>query len=281
MNLSEAIGEFIEARQAERLSPHTISDYTNTYNKFLAWHGDASLGEIDAQAIRRFMASREGLAKKTLLNYHTGLSSLWTWLVANGLADHNIVHMVKAPRPEIREIVPYTRSEVASLLAATQAGQHPERDQAIVLALLDTGMRSSELCGLRYRDVRWQTRIIIVMGKGSKERYLQFGCRTMQAILEYTRPAHSSAPLFGLAGRDALRQLMERLGRRAGVPGVHAHRFRHTFAIEFLRNGGNVYVLQKILGHTTLDMVKRYLNLVSVDITKQMDRASPVRRWRL
>ena len=69
--------------------------------------------------------------------------------------------------------------------------------------------------------------------------------------------------------------------KRAGVPGAHPYRFRHTFAITFLRNGGNVFALQTILGHESLDMVKRYLMIAQTDLQKAHQDASPVMRWLL
>jgi site-specific recombinase XerD len=75
--------------------------------------------------------------------------------------------------------------------------------------------------------------------------------------------------------------LIIRLGRRAGIPNANVHRFRHTFAINFLRNGGNAYTLQRLLGHSTLDMVKTYLQLAQQDDSDNHRRASPVANWRL
>ena len=125
------------------------------------------------------------------------------------------------------------------------------------------------------------------MGKGAKERSVPFSPRTAQALWRYlsTRPdAENSEPLFSTHHKRKIDQTqlaksLKALGAKAGVHNVHPHRFRHTFAIQYLRNGGDPYTLQKLLGHSTLDMVKRYLSLAQIDIDKAHKRASPVDNW--
>ena len=130
---------------------------------------------------------------------------------------------------------------------------------------------------------------ILTFGKGEKQRILQISGQTTQAIWRYLvkRPKLSDAsPVFvGKRNlplqRSGLLQMTKRVGRRAGVRNVHPHRFRHTFAINFLRNGGNIYALQEQLGHSTLDMVKRYLKLSERDCESAHRIASPVANWNL
>jgi site-specific recombinase XerD len=93
-------------------------------------------------------------------------------------------------------------------------------------------------------------------------------------------------PLFATAlgrplDRTILRRSIHTTGERAGVPDAHPHRFRYAFAITFLRNGGNVFALQTILGHESLDMVKRYLMIAQTDLQKAHQDASPVMNWLL
>jgi site-specific recombinase XerD len=131
---------------------------------------------------------------------------------------------------------------------------------------------------------------ITVIGKGDKERTIPISSRTSQVIWRYQTTRSETIdkdPLFINQNdlpfdRHSLRRLVTRIGQRAGVRKVHPHRFRHTFAINFLRNGGNIYVLQEILGHTSrLDMVKRYLKLAERDTTDNHRIASPVANWGL
>jgi site-specific recombinase XerD len=160
------------------------------------------------------------------------------------------------------------------------------RNRAVILLLLDCGLRISELCSLRIRDYR-SGRIYIELGKGGKGRSCPVSPLTVQAIDEYLQGRESwspDAPLFITnrgkpMDRHNFRNVLWRLGRRLEITKVHPHRFRHTFAITFLRNGGNIYTLQRILGHSTLEMVQRYLHIAQADIDADHARASPVMNW--
>lgn len=286
LTISIAVEQYLDAAAARRLSPHTIADYQNTYKRFMHWlGGDIPVQEITARVIEKFLGSTTDVSKKTTLNYHVGLSALWGWMTAQRHVPENVVRLVPAPRPEVPEIMPVARCEIVDLIAATRGGRHQLRDHGIILLLLDTGMRSSELCGLTLRDVYWISRRMVVNGKGSKRRALRACQATMDVLYRYVA-GRKTGPLFlgenGAAlNRDSLNGILERLGNRAGVPDVHAHRLRHTFAIEFLRNGGNVYALQKALGHSSLDMCLRYLAISQADLDAAHDKASPVMCWDL
>jgi site-specific recombinase XerD len=294
ITFSQTVKEYFEARRAQRYSEHTLLDYNNTFTKFQHFLGeDPLLENITPRIIVHFMGSTTNVSKKTALNYHTGLSSLWGWAAKNGYCHQNIVRLVEPPKPGIRTVIPLSRGEVSLLVEAASEGRCSKRDIAIILTLLDTGARASELCELKIKDLNTAGRYVRVVGKGDKERQLKVCGRSLEVIIEYldergikvSRKYHNT-PLFATnkgnkLERDALRLLMERLADRCGVYPVHAHRFRHTFAINFLRNGGNIYTLQDFLGHTALDMVKIYLQLAQIDIDRDHDRASPVKVWGL
>lgn len=289
MLLSKASKLFLIARSSERLSPHTIADYSNTYRRFQSTIGDLPIHQITPDDIRRFMASTTDVSRKTALNYHVGLSSLWNWLVKTGCASTNIIRLVTPPKPELRQIIPFTRQDLLRLIDAAIQGDQTLRDRAILLTLLDTGVRSSELCTINEQDLDFTTGMARVIGKGLRERTVVLSQPTMKAIQNYltTRQrSNPASPLFvtsqgAVFKRDSLRQILERLGARGGVPHTHAHRFRHTFAIQFLRNGGNVFTLQLLLGHSSLDMVKRYLAIARTDLLADHLKASPVVCWDL
>jgi len=186
ITLSRAIEGYFVAAHARRLSRHTLRDYDATFRRFEEFLGrDPPFSEIGAQEIAAFLGSLDHLSAKTLLNYHTGLAALWTWAVKEGVVDRHIVRRVERPTPEQREIVPYSRSDVKAMLEAcdrskdyvrpgkrrcSNARPTALRDRAIILLLVDTGMRASELCNLRSQDLDLKNRTLLVMGKGDKER---------------------------------------------------------------------------------------------------------------
>jgi len=177
-----------------------------------------------------------------------------------------------------------------------------KRDRALLFFLLDTGCRVSEVTGLSLADLDINNNEVTVSGKGDKIRIIPFSDQTGNALFDYLasrgvirvrgnnghRFNHvdtedRTIPVFaaarkrgGFLDRSSLLSLVRRIGDRAGVSNAHPHRFRHTCGIMYLRNGGDIYTLQAIFGHSSLDMVKRYLAIASVDIKRAHQRASPV-----
>jgi integrase/recombinase XerD len=299
ITISQAVAGFLLNLEGRRLSPNTIHDYKNTFTRFIAQTENPALSAITPETVSTFLASFPSLSRKTLSNYHVALSSLFSWLEKQELVDKNIIHQVTRPKPERRVIDPLEEHEIKSLLAALgksapyarpgkRTSDHSlpnaERNRAIILFFLDNGARVSELTGLKISDLDIKNQRAFVIGKGSRERYLPYSARTGQAIWRYltTRPeTEPDDPLFATRegrpmNRRLVQQTLEDIGTRAGVPNVHPHRFRHTFAITYLRAGGDIFTLQMILGHAELQMVRRYSALAQTDVKRAHRRASPV-----
>ncbi|BCY18699.1 integrase [Leptolinea sp. HRD-7] len=308
LTLSQALNGYDLHAQARHLSQHTLDDYRNTFRRFKAWWGnsDPYFDEILREQIEDFLSSLN-LKKKTVLNYHTGLSALWEWAVEVArIAPTNLLHRIERPKPEKPDIIPYTEQEIRLMLSSADRSKaymangtmashniaNSIRNRAIILLLTDTGLRASELCDLKIRDADLRAnikRVRVIEGKGDKSRHIPISARTAQAVWKYllTRPdSRLDDPLFvtrtnSPMDRRNLFDVIEYAGDRAGVPNAHPHRFRHTFAINFLRNGGNVYALQDILGHESLKTCMKYLKIAQTDIENAHRLASPVDNWQL
>ncbi len=296
--LSQVVDQFFVAKKAERRSVNTLNEYSVTLRRFRAFFtpDDPLFPSIVAHDVRIFLGKMDGLSNKTVKNAHTALASMWSWALTEEICDVNIMRLVKCAKPEKRAIIPYTKEEFEAMLAA--AGKKgdgpnpwratPRRDVAILLVLLDSGVRASELCGVCIQDIISDG--LRVFGKGRKERVTPLSALSREAIERYLKRDRNnpkdSEPLFVAHGnraltRSGLLQLVERVAERAGVRGADVHRFRHTSAINFLRNGGDIYSLQDLLGHTSLDTVKIYLRIAQVDVSKAHKKASPVTNWDL
>jgi integrase/recombinase XerD len=250
--------------------------------------------------VEGFFASLDGLSKKTLLNYHAGLSALWTWAQKRRILDVHVVRQFERPKPKQPVIEVFTEEEVQRLLSACDysesykrpgkrkcSNQRPTalRDKAIILTLLDSMARVTELCEMRRSSTNLKEGQIKVVGKGDKERWVPISSETAQVVWQYLASRPGAKPLFDdlvyltMYGRpmdrDLVGAMLRRLGRRIGIR-AHPHKFRHTGATMFLRNGGNVFELKAILGHSTMEMVQRYVHLAEVDIEDAHRRASPV-----
>jgi site-specific recombinase XerD len=211
---------------------------------------------------------------------------------------------IKPPKPEIRVIEPYTPEELQKMFSVlhrsrefnipgkrpfTIAKPNPLRNHAILLVLLDTGIRNSELCNLKICDFNPSySSSIKVFGKGAKERIVPISEATLQAIQDYLHKERGAFTeedfLFVVDDNnkpfrpDTLHRVIKRICQQAGVRRTHlVHRFRHTFAVNFLKRTHNPYALQRILGHQSLDIVKRYLALVDADVFEAHGEASPVK----
>lgn len=307
MRFSEALeGFWLEKRRG--YSAHTVADYANTFQRFRLFVGDADLGGLTSDDVRRFldsMQNRYELSDKTLSNYWTALSAFWTWANVELGADHVIRGRVAQPSYRRPQVVAYRQDDVVAMVKAcaradgwrtstgkVARGKRPtaDRDRAIIVLLLDTGLRVSELCDLLIRDYDPERGSVYVRdGKNNKDRTVYAGDGAKKALWRYLltrRGAKGDEPLFATDSgrhidRNNLRQTLQRIGKRAGVAGVTVHRFRHTFAITFLRNGGNMLALQELLGHEKLETVRIYAKLASVDLEKAQRAASPADGWGL
>jgi len=249
------------------------------------------------------------LSAKSRENMRVCLSAFWTWATEKGHAPSHLVRgHIKPIQYNKPPIKPFSTEDIHAILAAckytapteTPLGRQVKRarttarrDKALVLFLYDTGCRISEALGLTLDRLDLAANEASVHGKGDKWRTVPFDDSTSEALFDYLarrgvlgRKGKAQAgpdrlPVFAtrkghFMGRSGTLSLIYRLGDRAGVADCHPHRFRHTFAIEALRNGMDVFSLQSIMGHTDLKTTRKYVALANVDIKAAHRRSSPV-----
>ena len=272
---------FARHLRAENLSPKTQETYSESvlqFDKFLENHGmPLKVANLRREHVEAFIAHLlERWKPATANNRYRGLQSFFKWLVDEGEIKESPMARMKPPKvPEAPPDV-LREDQLRALLAKCEKGQQFEdrRDAALIRVFIDTGARLSEVTNLQLvlqdntqNDVDLERGILRVMGKGSRERVLAVGRKTVRALDRYlrrrTQHRDSALPQLWLGNRGPLtpsgvRQVLKRRGREAGLGKVHPHQLRHSFAHTWLAEGGTEGDLMRLAGWNSRTMVARY-----------------------
>jgi site-specific recombinase XerD len=311
--LSELIGYYEVCNRAEGKSCRTISWYSANLRLFCSYlerrHLPDSIDGVDIKLLREYVlyllkrnrfethpythVKGEPLSTATIHGHVRTLRAFFSWLVDEGLTEENIAKDLKPPKLVKKAVSTLSDEEIIAILHTLKLNNHCEaRNLTIFMLLLDTGLRIGELVSLKMEDVHMGEGFLKVMGKGRKERIVPIGNNAQKALQRYLfryrpRLAHAGIKNVFLSihgtplTENSMKLMFARLGQRSGVERLHAHLCRHTFATKFLVNGGDVFTLQQILGHSTLEMVRHYVNLASNDVIIKYQRCSPLDRLNL
>lgn len=264
--------------RAANLSPRTVETYSEAVEQFTRFLEERGMSR-EVSSIRRehveawieqLLATRK---PATASNRYRALSSFFKWLIEEGEITDS--PMARMRPPKVPEAPPPVLAEhdLKALLAACNGPSFEDRrDSAVIRSFIDTGARLSEIANLRLdgedgSDVDLDGQTLRVLGKGRRPRYLPIGTKTVKAIDRYLRARSqepdSDAPWLWLGRRgqmtpSGVRQMLERRGREAGLDHINPHQFRHTFAHQWLAEGGQESDLMRLTGWRTRTMVSRY-----------------------
>ena len=295
--LGKLLKNYLIADKVEGKSEKTLFIYSQVVGHFIQFaHANNFPDEaasITASHVRLFLLSfqERGLAPASVNAYYRALNTFFNWLVNEGFIEKSPMQNIKPPRVPKKIIKPFSRQDIDNLLLVCSGTRFMDvRNRAMVLILLDTGLRLAELAGIQVEDINLDHETIRVMGKGAKERIVRIGKTAQKALLRYVLMRDDGYPcLWVSGGRRPMRKLgikvaVRRLCLRAGITGTKPgpHTFRHTAAISYLRNGGGEFTLQIMLGHSTLQMTRRYVSsLGAEDMISAHKLASPVDNLKL
>lgn len=293
MSLHACTAGFLSRCQAMNLAPGTLGWYSfilRDLTAFLELREVRELDKIDPTHLRQFLVNLRtaGKASETIVRTFGALRCAFRFWTREGILSKDPMALVERPRCERVLIRPMTPEQVTALLEQPdRRSVEGLRDRAMMMLMLDSGLRVFEVRFLRTDRIDWINCTATVMGKGRKERLIPFSAKTREALLEYATARRGKvvrSPQFfvGQTGmpvdRSKMHKLVRGYGRKAGIQGVRIspHTLRHTFAVLYIRNGGDSFSLQEILGHSTLEMTRRYVNLASRDVAEQYKKFSPM-----
>ncbi len=289
--VDEALEGFITDRKSRGLSPRTIDFYIeklSRFRKYIQEKGILQVVEISTADIRLYLLGLSETCNNGGVHAHyRALRSLFYWWESESVDFNNPIKKVSAPKVINNPKEGIAINDVMKMVGACKTGMG-ERDSAILLALVDTGCRASEFLAIDVGNLNLiEGDIQILQGKGGKFRTVYLGRNSRRKVRKYLKTRREVFPHSPLwvtndgyrLTYSGLRQIIRRRAGDANVKTPGIHDFRRCFAIEFLRNDGDIFTLQKILGHSSLEMVKRYLALVKADCETAHRKASPVDRW--
>jgi len=315
MEMQKAIQEFLELRELDNCTVKTLRTYEQRLRYFSTWlaaaHGVVEVEQLKLEHLRGWMAylkktptyRGKALSDESIHSYGQSLLAFCHWLEREEKIEKPITPRFKLPRVEKKFVPTYESEDIQSLLAACEEGDinKPElrraltaRNKAIVTLFVDTGIRLSELVGLRLGDIDKSTRLLLVHRKGNKWQQVPVSRDGFKPLHQYLSSHRSVLARDDAPRRDdpvfladdgqplthwGVSMLFRRLKKRTEIQGkrVTVHQCRRYMATTQLRMGRSPLDVQRQMGHTTLAMTNHYASLTSEHLRKSHEKYSPLR----
>jgi integrase/recombinase XerD len=307
---------FMESKEIEGLKPRTLEEHRLYFERFvdyvkMIYPESWEQAPLTSELIRKYIlymknekgiwdnhpflakphAHRHGLSPVTINIRLRTLKCFFRFLTAEGYLKEDINAKVKLLKTEKDKIIAFDETQVKALLNQPNQSLYAGlRDYVLMLLLLDTGLRISEALGLTVNDIDFKTNSVTVparLSKNGKSRVIPMSVITARALLRLKTHTERVLPeekhLFltqygNLLTPACFRKQLTKYARRAGVTDVRVspHTFRHTMSKFYILRGGDAFTLQRILGHSSLDMVRVYIQMFDSDVRDKHERFSPV-----
>lgn len=283
--------EFVKAKKVEGLSSNALRIYEQQLKHFLTFCASQALehfSQITTSDIRNYLLwlENEGHNPGGMHVAYRVLKTFFRWydLEAEPENWRNPVTKVKAPRLDEEPLEPVDIGDVRAMLETCDNTFLGKRNRAMLLFLLDTGLRAREVLSIDLQDINLVTgNVLLRHGKGGKPRSVFIGKESRKALRAYLRERIDNNKALWITDDQTkrlayggLRTLLERHAKLAGIAAPSAHDFRRAFAISMLRNGVDLVTLARLMGHTSLKVLQRYLKQLPEDLQEAHRRAGPV-----
>ncbi len=282
-------------RHERRLSPHTLDSYLRDLRhliEFCDGQGIDNWDGLQAPQVRAFVAwrHRRGISGRSLQRELSATRTFFNYLLREGVAGHNPA--VDIPAPKTPRLLPQTldADQAARLVEIPGDDDETVRDRAILELLYSSGLRLAELVGLDCDDINLDDATVRVVGKGSKTRVVPVGRKALDALRAWLARRHalpggdSRALFLGRRGKRIAPRTVELRVRhwslQQGLPAVHPHMLRHSFASHILESSGDLRAVQELLGHANIATTQIYTHLDFQHLAKVYDQAHPRARKR-
>lgn len=253
-------------------SDKTIQSYNTNLVLFIDYLDKNNIDIIDKKIIRKFFLELKNkeLSNRTIGRYYSSLNSYFKYLLEHEIIDQNPLEFIDYPKYTKKVPEHIYESKVKDLLEVNISSniELDLRNKLILNLLLDTGVRVSELVNIKIEDIDFLERMIKVLGKGNKERYVFFTKRTLKIMNEWLeilkRKTIDNYLFVNYKGEvitsRAVQKIIKQMGEKVGLE-IHPHMLRHTFATDLLNKGADIRMIQELLGHESLNTTQIYTHI--------------------
>lgn len=281
---AEAFLAYLRVERA--MSPHTLDAYRRDLAVLAGWAAaqGADMACLHAEQVRQFAAAehRRGRSPKTVQRRLSACRSFYAWRVKQGCLAANPAAQVRGPKAPRKLPQVLDPDEANALVEVPTDAPLGLRDRALLELFYSSGLRLSELCGLRWRDLDLDDGLVTVLGKGRRQRSVPLGSHARRALAAWRAASGGApeAPVFpgrngGLTPR-AVQLRLRQLAQRQGLfKRVHPHLLRHSFASHILESSGDLRAVQELLGHADISTTQIYTHLDFQHLAKVYDAAHP------
>jgi len=282
-----SIDDYLAHLQVERrMSPHTLDGYRRDLEGLKAWAAaqDADVETLHTEHLRAFIASehRRGLSPKSLQRRLSACRSFYRWLLRHGRIQANPAQPIRAPKAPRKLPQVLDPDEAKALVEVPTDAPLGLRDRALLELFYSSGLRLSELCALRWRDLDLGVGLVTVLGKGNKQRSVPVGSFARAALTEWKTDQRAGGDTHVFPGRNGgmsprgVQARLRTLAQRQGLfKRVHPHLLRHSFASHVLESSGDLRGVQELLGHADISTTQIYTHLDFQHLAKVYDGAHP------
>ena len=276
-------------------SPHTLRAYRREIGNFVEYltSEKVAVGKVDHLLSRGYLGELygRGLGKASVARSLSAMRSWFQWMAKAGHVSSNPAALVATPKlPRHLPRVPSIEQMNHLVENAETDAAWPARDRVIFELLYGCGIRNAELVGLDLADVHWGQELLLVRGKGRKQRYVPLGDAAAEAIRAYlpsraakvgARPVEALIVNLQMKGTGRLTtrsvgRIVKQISLTKGLPAeIHPHTLRHAFGTHMLEEGADLRAIQELLGHERLATTQRYTQLTARQVTQVYDRTHP------
>lgn len=291
--VARAVRRYLASLRQRNASPHTIKAYRGDLENFVAYVGARPWREIDHITIRGFLSGlyQKGLTKTSVARSLAAVRALYKWLAQEGVVEQNPAALVSTPKLARKLPRVPTMEEMNAVLdgAMPEVAAFAERDRLMLELLYGCGIRNSELVSIDLEHVSFASEVILIRGKGKKERFVPFGdaaktafgvyLPARQRVLRETRKTTLALLINRRGGRLTTRsvgRIIKKIAVAKGLsPDVHPHTLRHAFGTHMLEEGADLRAIQELLGHERLSTTQRYTQLSIKHLLNTYDQTHP------